>query len=375
MFFIRRPISYALDNPELIKILPFATVSIVISSLSMTQIGLFRREFQFKKLFVIRVIGLCVPLLVTIPLAFAGFKFWSIIIGNIVLAFVNAIILTTLSSWKPSFFYNVNILKKMFSFSFWTLLEGIAMWLTSWFDTFFISTKMTRKDLGIYKTSITSTNGIINLITGSTTPVLFSGLSRLKDDDDNFWDIFFKMQRFVSILVLPLGVGMFVFRDLITKILLGNDWALIYSFKIVLGNYCSEVYRAKGKPKLSVLAEILHLLFLIPLILWAVNKDFKLLVIMRSWGMLQFVIVNFIILKIVFNVSAFRMLKNIKYIFIASVLMGIVGYIGLTINNSIFMQIFYVFVCIFVYFGLLSLFKETRKDLFAVYNLLKQSKQ
>src|SRR5699024_7550007 len=66
LFLLKTPLSNLLGDPKLVQVLPLATVSIIISSLSMIQIGLFRRSFKFKKLFIIRVVGLIIPLLITI---------------------------------------------------------------------------------------------------------------------------------------------------------------------------------------------------------------------------------------------------------------------------------------------------------------------
>lgn len=382
LFFSRNIISILLGISELKNILPIATISIVISSLSMIQIGLFRRDFQFKKLFIIRVIGLFIPVLITIPLALFGFKFWSIIFGNIALAITNAVLLTILSKWKPKLEYNFFILKKMLSFSIWTLVEGITIWLTSWIDTFLISTRLTKKELGIYKTSTTNVNGIMSLITGATTPILFSGLSRLKDNDTKFFNVFLKMQKYVAIFVVPLGVGIFVFRKFATQILLGNGWdgasevvgywAITSSIMIVFGNYCSEVYRSKGKPKLSVLAQVLHLIFLIPMILWSLTISFDFMVISRSLARLQFVLIHFIIIKIYFNFSILKILSNVKFIILSSVLMGIFGYACLLISDSLWIQIFWVILCIVFYFFLLYLFQDTRNDVLKLLTFIRK---
>lgn len=382
LFFLRVPLSSLLGDERLTRVLPVATISIIVSSLSMIQIGLFRRNFRFKKLFVIRLIGLIVPLLVTIPLAILGVKFWAIIIGNIVLAVVNALVLTYLSEWKPSFFYSFTILKHMFSFSIWTLFEGISIWLTSWIDSFLISTRMSQRELGVYKTSTTNVNGIMNLITASVTPVLFSGLSRLKNNDKRYFNVFLKMQRLMGMFVIPLGIGVFTFRKLATRILLGagweeatlviGSWALSSALMIVFGNLFSEVYRSKGRPKLSVFAQILHLIFLVPLIIWSATIGFKFLVVIRSLARLQFILVHLFIIRIVFKYPIKKIISNMKSVLISAVLMGVFGYLTLKVSQSIIMQFIWIIGCIFVYFGMLSLFKDTRSDIKAFYNTIRK---
>ena len=71
---------------------------------------------------------------------------------------------------------------------------------------------------------------IMGLITAATTPILFSSLSRLQDDDNAFQTLFFKFQKLVGLLVIPLGVGIYCYSDLVTKILLGDQWLEASSF-------------------------------------------------------------------------------------------------------------------------------------------------
>lgn len=68
--------------------------------------------------------------------------------------------------------------------------------------------------LGIYKTSLTTVNSIFSLITLSTTPILFSSLSRAQNDELRFKNIFFKNQKMVSYLILPISIGIFLYSDI-----------------------------------------------------------------------------------------------------------------------------------------------------------------
>lgn len=121
-------------------------------------------------------------------------------------------------------------------------------------------------------------NQIMNLITSATTTVLFSALSREQNDRDSFQNTFFMFQRNVGLLIVPMGIGIFLYQNLITKILLGSQWmeaagfigmwGLVNSLKILLSNYCSEAYRAVGRPKVSVFVQISQLIVLIPAIIY-----------------------------------------------------------------------------------------------------------
>src|SRR5690625_991782 len=84
-------IAVFVGNPGLGIVIIVACVQLPLTSFSSIQMALYRRDFDFKTLFIVRVIGIFIPLVVTIPLALLGFDYWSLIIGNICMQLFNAI--------------------------------------------------------------------------------------------------------------------------------------------------------------------------------------------------------------------------------------------------------------------------------------------
>jgi PST family polysaccharide transporter len=104
-------------NPGLGKVISIACIQLPITAFSSIQMALYKRNFDFKTLFLVRIISSFIPFIVTIPLALAGLSYWSLIIGTLTIHLSNAVILTIKSDWKPKFYYSIEILKEMFSFS------------------------------------------------------------------------------------------------------------------------------------------------------------------------------------------------------------------------------------------------------------------
>ena len=215
-------IAKIVGNPGLEHVISIACMQLPLTSFSSIQMAVYRRSFDFKTLFFVRIVSICIPFIVTIPLALLGYSYWSLIIGTICGTLSNAIILTLKSVWKPKFEYSFIVLKEMLSFSLWSLVEAISIWLTTWIDTFIIGSVLTSYYLGLYKTSLSTINSIFMIITGATTPILFSALCRVQNDDDKFNRVLFNMQKNVAYLVIPMSVGIFIFSDVVVKILLGS---------------------------------------------------------------------------------------------------------------------------------------------------------
>ena len=253
-------ISLLIGMPGLGRVIALSSVAIPLGALSSIQVAHLRRKMDFKVLFFSRIAGISIPLVITIPLALIYRSYWALIIGNIAVYVVNAVVLFLSSSWKPKLFYRFNILRRMLSFSFWSVFESISVWLTANIGVLIIGIKLDEYYLGIYKTSMTTVNSIMAIITSATIPVLLAGLSRLQNNRTEFEIVLYKFQRYVSILLFPMGVGIFAYSDYVTSILLGNQWgeasgfigiwSLMSVITIVFCHYTSIIYISLGKPKI-----------------------------------------------------------------------------------------------------------------------------
>ena len=367
----RNPISKMVGNEGLGNVIAIACLQLPISSFSSIQMALYKRNLEFKTLFTARMINAFLSSIITIPLAVLGLGYWSIIIGSLCGQMSNAVILTIKSKWKASLFYSFSLLKKMLSFSIWSLIEAISIWLTSWIDAFIIGSSLSVYYLGLYKSSINLVNGIMGIITAAITPILFSALSRLQNDEKAFQNMFFNVQKIIAYLVLPIGVGVYIYRNLATQIMLGSRWseasdiigiwALTSSVMIVLSHLSSEVYRAKGKPKLSFLVQILHLIFLVPTCIISLKFGFWCLVYSRNLIRIESILVSLIVMQFVFHISVKKILKNVAKPMLCTAIMGTAGFYLQTISEGILWNIVSILICIILYGGLLMLL--SRKEI------------
>ncbi len=367
----RDEIARIVGNPGMGWVLVIASVSIPLAAFSSIQMALYKRELDFKTLFKVRIVGVCIPLFVTIPCALILKSFWALVIGIITRDIFNAAILTWYSRWKPEFFYSYAKLKEMFSFSSWSVAESVSIWLTGYADIFLVGSVLNQYYLGLYKTSMTFVSGITGLVTAATTPILFSSLSRLQNNKDDFIHFYLKFQKLVGILVIPLGVIVFCYRDFITSFILGDQWVeaagfiglwgLTSSVVIVLSNYASEIYRAKGKPQLSLLSQSLHLLFLFPAMLIAIRYGYETLYTTRALIRFQAIIVDLIIMYYFVRMLPLRLIGNVLPSIFASLLMVLLSTVlKRLLPDTIIFNIVSMLFCGATYLLTLQLFKEER---------------
>ena len=376
IFLFKDKIATLVGSPGLGMPISLASLLIVLQAFSSIQMARYKRDFDFKTLFFVRMGTSLLPLVVTIPLAVILRNYWALLIGNFASLTFRAVALTVKAKWKIKFYYNFALLKEMFSFTSWTLLESVSVWLTSYIDVFIVGSVLSSHYLGLYKTAMTTVNSYMGIVTASVLPVVFSALSRYQNDEKQFKQTFFTFQRLTAVLVIPMGVGIYLFRDTVTQILLGSQWmdaadflglwGLTGAITIVISHFSSEVYRSKGKPRISVLEQIIHLAFVIPTLLIAVKYGFEVLCLSRAAVRLQGLFVSFIVMRIVFGFQTKKILANIWPTVLSSLAMGMFGYLLKPIFSGIVWQFFVIFLCVVVYFAvLLTCFPKLRGELLA----------
>lgn len=368
----RNPIAAAVGSPGLGHVISIAGVSMPLTSLSTLQMARFRRDFRYKQLFGVRLGALLLPLVVTVPLAALGLGFWSLIIGTIAGNLFNVVCLTLLSSWRPRLYFDFGLLRQMFSYCFWTLMDSLAVWLTTWADAFVIGTYLSDHYLGLYKTSLNTVNGIFALISATVTSVLFVSLSKLQQDKKQMVQLFTSTQRMLAMLIIPMGVGIFLFRDLATGILLGSQWmeaapiigcwALASIFRICFVSLNSELYRASGHPKLPFLLQMLDLTILAPACLFGIRMGFWPFVMLRALLRLDLVIPNLIIMKKRYDVPLLSTYSKLLPSIAAALAMACAAVLLLQLVTGMVAQLACIAVCAGVYGAVLWLIPASRRD-------------
>ena len=368
------PVAAFVGNPSLGTPLAVACLSLPLTSFSSIQMALFHRRLDFKSLMPVRLLSTLFNFGLTLALAFTGFGYWSLIVGTLAGGVVNAVGLTVQSEWKPRLFYSIDLLKAMFSFSGWTLLESFTIWLSAWAGTFVVGYFLGSTELGYYKTPITFVSGCFNIITNATTPILFSSLSRLQSDREGYVAYLRRFQFIVALFLVPLSAGIFIFREPLVMLLLGEQWGasvlmfglygLVQGPMVLLSYYSSEMYRSLGKPRVSTFVQVVFLALMVPLMIMAAMQGFDAVVLADAGSRLILIAINQIVTYFVVGLSFGRTLLALKEPIICTLVMCVFAWLTYGFNAEGGLAIVLDIVgCIAIYFAVCMLFSKSRKVL------------
>ncbi|MFS3928306.1 lipopolysaccharide biosynthesis protein [Priestia flexa] len=383
VFLIADPLSHLLNEPRIANVIKVLALQIIFSALSLVQTALFQRDLKFKKLFWVRIVTVVAPTILSIPLAILGLGYWAIVGGQIFGSLANTIVLWTITKWKPSFYFNFNIFKELFSFGYLSIIEGIAGWFVVWLDAIVIGVYFSTNELGLYRTASSFVNAIMLLLVSPVTPVLYSALSRLQSDQHMFKTHFLQAQKLVFFVSITVGIIFLLFGDIIGNIIYGSQWkgigiiisilGIAYGFK-ALCSLNGEAYRAKGRPGINALVMSINLMIYIPGYIFA-----------GGLGLIYFVLAKAILMnfpqpiwhfyysKKIFNVSFKEVFNNIKFVFWAAtgVLIVFIMYSFVFNNNSVYINTIIMFILLLLYFICLIPEKQFfKKTVFTVKNTI-----
>ena len=292
------------------------------------------------------------------------------VVGTIASNSLLAAWLTVKSEWKPGLDYSLDALKKMFSFSAWTLLESLSSWLASWAGTFILGMTLNSYYLGLYKTSTSLVSSIVAVVSSAVIPVVFSTLSRFQSDREAFNAFVYKMQYWLALFLVPLASCIFVFRDSLVYVLLGENWletALFVglygaasSIVIVYGYVASEAYRALGQPRLCLLVQISYILMLVPTLYFSSLAGYECMsVVYPLIRALGFTAIHLIVCRTFLGLSALKMLTNLKYIFLATFIEAVLFYYLVGLVDNYYLQLLLTIPAVMLYLLFVWLFPET----------------
>lgn len=366
IFIFRFQISSFVGNEGYENILIVSCTQIPFTAINSILISNLKRDFKFNSIFAIRVLYCIVPFAITIPLAFFGFNEWALVIGTIAGQLIQTPFLLFFSRKEIKVHFSFHVLKDMLSKSFVMIIESIIIWACSWTATFVATQFFDKATVGVVKVANSTITSIFSIFNTGFVAVLFSSLSRLQNNDDEFQQSFFSLQSIAFVLMVPLSIGCFFFSDTVTDIFLGDKWEAAKKVIAVLGltkflhtcfnNFVSEVFRSKGHFYSSIIYQLVILGLDLALKFTIGKISFDLFVWSTAITNVLVSVMAILILKIRYKFSILRQIKFMLPAFVCSLTMlpillihyfGSFNMIESLIQISISVVIYFTFGTIF----------------------------
>lgn len=244
------------DEPQLVHAIVALSVVVIVSSLRNPHMIVLLRERDYKPSFKIGIISKIFGVFATITSAFLFRNFWALIIGHLTSASVRIVLTYLWFDYRPTF--TLNKVKEQFNFSQWLLARNIFGYCRSQFDTFLVSTTYGVATLGGYHVSkyvsrLPASDGIVPLMS----PLLASFSNVQADIEKLKYQVVFSLIILFALLI-PIGSFMYTNADVLSLILLGEQWVsyadifAVFSlsvFSMPIYNFAVALLYIDKKPK------------------------------------------------------------------------------------------------------------------------------
>ncbi|UVJ39570.1 lipopolysaccharide biosynthesis protein [Arthrobacter sp. CJ23] len=267
--------------PAAASLIQVLGVSVLATSFGAVPEALLRRELQFKQLTAAPVIRAATMGAVTLPLAFAGHGAWSLAIGTAAGSVAYAVTCWFLvRRHAPWQIWRVSGDALRANVRFGAPVAGSSLLARLIFDVDYliIGLWLGAQALGYYTLAFRLPEALILNVFFVLSTVLFPLYAQVSGDPERLRDGYLKSVQIQSLYGVTTGVGLAVLAPVLVPLLFGQTWMdavlplaflALYAAARSLGAGANDVYKALGRPGLSVGVSVVRLAILVPVLLLA----------------------------------------------------------------------------------------------------------
>lgn len=224
LFFCAVPISCFYEENSLVWIIRVMGLRIALASLNSIQHAYLAKKMQFKKFFLVGLIGTVASGIIGIYMAYAGFKSWALVAQYMSASIISTILLFFIVDWHPAFCFSVARLKILLPF-------GLKMMGVSLLDAGFneirsivISAKYSSVDLAMYENGRKYPNIIANNVNASLGSVMFPAMSNRQSDRTKIKALMKSSNTMSMFIIAPAMLGFMAVAERFVYVVLTSKW-------------------------------------------------------------------------------------------------------------------------------------------------------
>lgn len=209
----------------IVKIINISSVSIFFVGIYSVQNALLTKNFEFKKIFFIRVISTLISSLFALYFALNGLGVWSLVLNQL-LSELLVLVLSTIFTFKYiSLVRSIENLKDMMIFGIRTSMVSLIDFSFSSIQTLLIGGKFGSLTLGFYSKAQTTTYMVTDSLNNTVSSVTYPTIAIVKDDLAAMKKSSKIGMICSSIVIFPLVFGFASISQQLVQLLLTDKWS------------------------------------------------------------------------------------------------------------------------------------------------------
>ncbi len=240
-----------LEMPEITYVIRVLSIVFLWTGLSMVAENMMSRAFRYKTLGIIKVMGSITGVFVTIFLAYAGYSYWSIVIGVLMQSFQAMLMMMVFQKhdFRPSF--DLKAMRDLMIVGGGLSASRIINYFALNADNFFIAKFMGTESLGFYDRSYRLAGFPAQIFDKVVSKVALSSYSRAQHDKSRMNFAYRRGLSITALIGVPLTLILSLLGPEIILIILGQKWEAAISPFVILVS--ATFFRVSYKVSQSVI--------------------------------------------------------------------------------------------------------------------------
>jgi lipopolysaccharide exporter len=260
-----------------IRVLAFTFVT---DSLGDIHAWLLRKNLAFGRAVIPDFVSALSKGLSSILFALLGFGAWSLIWGQIMGSVASTIVLWIISPWRPTLEFEPSLVRGLLTYGINIVGVALLGTLIQNLDYLLVGRYLGAEILGVYTLAYRLPDLAILQFARVLSTVLFPLYSKMREIPGSMTRGFYLTTRYVSLVTIPLGIGLALVAKPFTLTVFTDKWQeiipvmqglSIYSMMLSLAFNAGSAYKAEGRPQVLTWLNLIRLTMLFPALWWAVN--------------------------------------------------------------------------------------------------------
>lgn len=223
MVAISFPVAHIYGDPRLIPILCALSLVPLGKNLESPALVHAVRNLNYGPTAQVLLFGKFWGAVLSIALAFATKSYWALIAGVTTTAIASATWSYVLAPYRPKIEFKG--VWSLLHFAGWVTLSRVFFTVNQQGDRFFIGHILGTARLGTYTMGGDISSIATNSLAAPLLRPMFAGMARIHSDAERLRAAYIRCQQVLTILILPLGVGLAAVADVLVPLILRPQWS------------------------------------------------------------------------------------------------------------------------------------------------------
>lgn len=210
--------------PILSSILRVQGLVLIINAFSLIQSNQLRKQFKFKKIAIVTLITSIVSFSVTIIMAYKGFGVWSLVVMNLLTAFIPTVVYWVTNKWFPLWVFSKASFKELFSFGFYMFLTTIITRICNNIQGLLIGRFYTPATMGYYSKAKHTEEAASTSLSNVIDQVAYPLYAEYQNDKPMLINVIKKLTLSISYVTFPMMLLFILLAKPIFVLLYSERW-------------------------------------------------------------------------------------------------------------------------------------------------------